>query len=127
MSIKQQRTAERIREILSTTLLTEVSDPRLSGVTVTEVKIDRELRHANIYVAAIGVEGDEAQTVLDGLESAKGFLRSALAQRLQSRVTPFLYFHWDARLEAATRIDDILFEMEIPAEDANPVDPDLEI
>ncbi len=127
MSIKQQRTAERIREILSTVLLTEVSDPRLSGVTVTEVKIDREIRHANVYVAAIGTDEEGAAEVLAGLESAKGFLRSALAQRLQSRVTPYLYFHWDARLEAATRIDDILFEMDIPAEDANPVDPDLEI
>ena len=127
MSIKQQRSAERIREILSTVLLTEVSDPRLAGVTVTEVKIDRELRHANVYVAAIGTEADDAEEVLEGLESAKGFLRSALAQRLQSRVTPFLYFHWDARLEDASRIEDILFEMEIPPEDANPVDPDLEI
>ena len=127
MSIKQQRSAERIREILSTVLLTEVSDPRLGGVTVTEVKIDRELRHANVYVAAIGAEADESEEVLEGLESAKGFLRSALAQRLQSRVTPFLYFHWDARLEDASRIEDILFEMEIPDEASNPVDPDLEI
>lgn len=126
MSIKQQRTAGRIREILSEVLLTEVSDPRLMGVTVTEVKIDRELRHANVYVAVIGAVGID-EDAMDGLARAKGFLRSALARRMQSRITPFLYFHWDARLEDSSRIEDLLADVDIPDEENNPVDPDLQI
>lgn len=129
MSIKQQRNAGRIREILSEVLLTEVSDPRLMGLTVTEVKIDRELRHANVYVALLGSAGtdEEAEDALEGLERAKGFLRSALARRLQSRITPFLNFHWDARLEDASRVEDLLSDVVIPDESDNPVDPDLQI
>ncbi|HFC11498.1 MAG TPA: 30S ribosome-binding factor RbfA [Anaerolineae bacterium] len=127
MTIRQERTAGRIREIMSEVLLTEVSDPRLIGVTVTDVKIDRELRHAHIYVVVLGAEADEDVQALEGLERAKGFLRSALAARLQSRVTPYLYFHWDRQLENASRIEDLLAEMDIPDEDVNPIDPDLQI
>lgn len=127
MTIRQQRTAGRIREIMSEVLLTSVSDPRLQGLSVTEVKIDRELRHAHIYVIMLGAEGEEDVQALEGLERAKGFLRSALALRLQSRITPFLYFHWDTRIENASRIEDLLAEMDIPSEDANPIDPDLQI
>ena len=126
MSIKQQRTAGRIRQLLSEIFLTSVSDPRLAGLTVTEVKIDRELRHANIYVAVIGATGQDDEA-LEGLESAKGYLRRELAQRLQLRSMPYLYFHWDARLEHVNAIETILYEMDIPDEDANPVDPDMMI
>ena len=52
--IRQERTAENIRLIFSDLLLREVSDPRLQGLTVTRVLIDRELSHANIYVNALG-------------------------------------------------------------------------
>ena len=54
MSIKQDRMAERIRGILSTLLLREVSDPRLQGVTITEVRLDPELMFADVYVNALG-------------------------------------------------------------------------
>ncbi len=124
MSIKQQRTAGRIRQHLTEILLTQVSDPRLADLSITEVKIDRELRHANIYVAVLGAEQPETEA-LAGLEHAKGYLRRELAQRLQLRQVPYLYFHWDARLEHVHNIETILYDIEIPDESENPVDPDL--
>ena len=86
------RINERIREELSALLLMEVSDPRLSGVSVTDVKVDRELAYANIYVSAL--EGSErSKEILEGLEHAGGFLRHELAIRVDLRTFPRLRFH----------------------------------
>ena len=105
--MRAQRIADRIHEELSIILLTEVSDPRVTGVSITKVKVDRELAYANIFVSSI--EGSEAApTILDGLKHAKGFLRHSLTQRIQLRSFPKLRFHWDPIPERADRIDKIL-------------------
>ena len=105
------RINERIREELSALLLMEVSDPRLSGVSVTDVKVDRELAYANIYVSAL--EGSErSKEILEGLEHAGGFLRHELAIRVDLRTFPRLRFHWDPTFERAARIEDIFASLE---------------
>ena len=114
-TIKQQRTAENIKQILSRVFMTEVSDPRLAGLTVTEVDIDREISHANIYVSALGEE-DRKEEILDALARANGYFRSQVAQRVRLRKTPLLHFHWDGTLERANRIESILADLEIPPE-----------
>lgn len=118
-SIKQQRSAERIRQILSDILLTEVSDPRLFGITITDVKIDRELRHASIYVGALGNDIRQEE-VMDGLQSARGFMRRQVALRLQARVTPDLNFIWDPTLARAQRIEALFDDLNIPPADDAP-------
>jgi ribosome-binding factor A len=116
MSIKQNRVAEQIKVILSELLIYEVSDPRLQGLTVTEVKIDRELMYANVYVNALGEEG-RREEVLEGLESAKGFLRREVGKRVSLRNTPSLIFHWDTTLSRSDNILNILDTLEIPPEE----------
>jgi ribosome-binding factor A len=117
MTIKQERMNERIREILSDLLLFEVKDPRLSGVTVTEVQLDRELQFADVYVNALGEE-ERADEVLDALEHAGGFLRSKVGAAVRLRRTPELRFKWDDTLEHASRVDALLDSLDIPpAED----------
>jgi ribosome-binding factor A len=113
MTLKQERMAERIRIILSELLLREVRDPRLEGITVTEVKIDAEIMYADIYVSALGDESRE-DDVLAGLESAKGFLRRAIGQRIRTRNTPDLHFYWDVALERGERINQLLDGLTIP-------------
>ncbi len=122
--IRQERTAEQIQFILSELFLREVSDPRLIGVTVTQVLIDRELQHANIYVNALGDEEREEE-VMAGLASATGFLRGQIAQRLDLRAAPVVRFHWDPRLRYAEEVNDLLDSLEIPpaTDDAPPADP----
>lgn len=112
--VRQERTAEQIQIILSELFLKEVSDPRLAGVTVTDVLIDRELQHANVYVNALGDEEREKE-VMAGLDSASGFLRSQVAQRLDLRSAPFVHFHWDPRLRYAEEVNDLLDSLVIPA------------
>lgn len=91
-------------------LVREISDPRLEFVYVTDVRVDRELAYADIFVSA--VEGRErSHEILAGLESASGFIRRALAGRVDLRVFPRLRFHWDPTPENADRIEKKLAEL----------------
>ena len=93
--------------MLSELLLFEVTDPRLRGVFVTDVRVDRELAQAAIFVSAL--EGTaRSQEVLEGLKHASGFLRTQLAQRSQLRVFPRLRFEWDPTPESAERIEAVI-------------------
>lgn len=116
MSIKQDRMSERIRGILSELLLREVSDPRLQGVTVTEVKLDPELMFADIYVNALGDESRQDE-VMNGLSSANGFLRREVGKRVRLRNTPELHFHWDMTLERGEHLNQLISSLHIPPPD----------
>jgi ribosome-binding factor A len=108
--IRLQRIADRIRQELSEMLIREISDPRLELIYVTDVKVDRELAYADIFVSA--VEGRErSKEVLTGLESASGFIRRTLAGRVDLRVFPRLRFHWDPTPENADAIEKKLAEL----------------
>ncbi len=105
--IRLQRIADRIRQDLSEVLIREVSDPRLEQIFVTDVKVDRELAFADVYVSAI--EGaSRSKDVLAGLESASGFLRRNLAAKVELRAFPRLRFHWDPTPENADHIEKLL-------------------
>ncbi len=108
--IRLKKIADRIRDDLSELLIYEVGDPRLEGVMVTDVNVDRELYYANIYVSA--VEGKvRSQEILAGLESASGYLRSQLAQGIELRTFPKLRFYWDPTPENADRIEFLLKQL----------------
>jgi ribosome-binding factor A len=102
--------SERIREELSEILLMESNDPRLKGITVTGVEVDRELAYAEIYVCAL--EGEQrSNEILSGLDHAQGYLRSELAHRMELRVFPRLRFHWDPTVEHADQIERLLISI----------------
>ena len=91
-------------------LVREISDPRLQQIFVTDVKVDRELAFADVYVSA--VEGAErSEEVLAGLESASGFMRRSLAARIELRAFPRLRFHWDPTPENADHIEKLLAQL----------------
>ncbi|OQY88233.1 MAG: ribosome-binding factor A [Anaerolineae bacterium UTCFX1] len=109
-AIRTQRIADRIRREISEVLLREISDPRLHQIFITDVKVDRELAYADVYVSAI--EGAmRSQEVLEGLESASSFLRRTLSQRIELRSFPRLRFHWDVTPENADHIERLLAEL----------------
>jgi ribosome-binding factor A len=108
--IRLQRIADRIRQELSEMLIREISDPRLHQIFITDVKVDRELAYADIYVSAIEGSG-RSKEVLSGLESASGFIRRTLAGRVELRVFPRVRFHWDPTPENADHIEKVLAEL----------------
>ena len=91
-------------------LIREISDPRLQQIFITDVKVDRELAFADVYVSA--VEGAErSREILAGLKSASGFMRRNLAARVELRAFPILRFHWDPTPENADHIEKLLGQL----------------
>ena len=113
--IRRQRVAEQIQVIMSELFLRELSDPRLSNLTVTDVTIDRELQYADVYINSWDREIDRDE-VMGALDKATGFLRHQLGQRMRLRTIPNLHFHWDTLLEHAEVVDSILDSLYIPPE-----------
>ncbi|HNK62472.1 MAG TPA: 30S ribosome-binding factor RbfA [Anaerolineales bacterium] len=105
--IRLKRIEDRIRQEISEMLIHEINDPRLHQIFITDVKVDRELAFADVYVSA--VEGaSRSADILAGLESASGFLRRALSARVELRAFPRLRFHWDPTPENADHIEKLL-------------------
>ena len=107
---RTKRLANRIQETLSELLLFEITDPRLGGVFVSKVRVDREFAYANIFVSALEGQAREAE-ILEGLEHAAGFIRRQLAQRIQLRSFPQVRFYWDPSPEHAERIEELINEI----------------
>lgn len=109
--LRLTRISDRVRQELSEMLIKqEIHDPRLLGATVTDVKIDRELAYASIYVSAI--EGSSrSKEILSGFQSANSFIRKLLAERIELRSFPRLRFYWDPTPERVDRIEQLFAQI----------------
>jgi ribosome-binding factor A len=109
-NIRLKRIQEQIQKVLTEILENRVNDPRVEGVYITDVTIDRELDYANIYVSSLAGE-PEVEEILEGLRNAAGFIRYNLSQEVELRVMPRLRFYWDDTPERAERIESLLNEI----------------
>jgi ribosome-binding factor A len=103
-----RRVDEAIREVLSDALgSSELKDPRIGFVTVTDVKTSADLRHARVYVTVLG---DEAvrEASLEGLRSAHGVLQRRVGSQLRMKRTPTLDFLYDDTTDRAMRMEQLL-------------------
>ncbi|MBE0685994.1 MAG: 30S ribosome-binding factor RbfA [Anaerolineaceae bacterium] len=127
--LRLTKIGDRIQQEISEMLVRqEISDPRLLGVTITDVKVDRELAFASVYVSAL--EGSErSKEILQGFESASSYIRKLLSNRIELRAFPRLRFYWDPTPERADRIEQILStirEEEIVSPSQTPEEVDLD-
>ena len=106
------RIADRIKRDITLLFLHEVSDPRLAGINITSVEVDREVSYADIYISAM--DGDERKSeIMAALKKAGGFIRSELAHSISHlRTFPQIRFYWDPIPERVDRIDQILAELD---------------
>ncbi len=104
---RARKLAVRIREIVADTLRTQVKDPRLGMVTVTEVRVTPDLREATVYYTVLGDGAEQADTAT-ALESAKGVLRTQVGRQTGIKFTPSLAFVTDAIPDNARQIDELL-------------------
>ncbi len=106
---RMRRVNEAVREVVSSSLTEDLSDPRIGFVTVTAVETSADLRHASVHVSVLGSEREREQT-LAALRSAHGVLQSAINAELHMKRTPTLSFHHDDSIERADRITRMLEE-----------------
>ena len=111
---RQLRVAEEIRHVLARVFgRGEIRDPELAGeaITVTEVRIGPDLKHATAFVSRLGRSDIDA--LLPALMRAAPFLRGQLAHALRLKFAPELSFEPDHALDYATRIDELLHSPEV--------------
>jgi ribosome-binding factor A len=108
--VRLHRLTELVHRRASEVVLYELKDPRLGFVTVTRVKLSRDLRHAVVYFSVVGTEGDRSKT-LHALEHATGYVQGQIAAALHTRVTPTVRFEYDESVEGAVRVSRILSEL----------------
>lgn len=113
--LRMKRINDRIKEILSVVLLTKIEDPRLMDVSVTDVRVDRELDYANIYVSSLDKDADQDE-ILEALSRASGYLKYEISQEIDLRIMPKLRFFWDPTPQRADRIDALLAQIRAESE-----------
>jgi len=111
MSHRPEKVEEVIKEALSHILQREVRDPRIGFVSVTDVDVSLDLRHARVFVSVLGDPEAKAAT-MQGLSSAARYIRRALGQRLQMRYTPEISFKLDESIERGARVLKLLGEVQ---------------
>lgn len=118
MARRQERLNNRLMEVLSPVIETEMSNPRLQMLNLTRVKMNRDGSHATIYFVSEN-EDYSHQEVEIALNKAKGYFRSVLAETLNLRYTPDLSFRYDQSIEESKRLD-ALFEQIAAERENNP-------
>jgi len=104
---RSERVSSKIREEISQVLMRDVKDPRIKNVTITDVKMNNDLRKARIYYCIAGDDIQKKNAAL-GLKSAMGFIKREMASRLGLRYMPELSFYFDESLDTGSRIDQLL-------------------
>jgi len=128
------KAAAAVRQVVSMAILTDLKDPRVRDVTVTHVEMTPDMREAKVYVSIMG-DATRQDLSLRGLQNARGFLQSKIAERIETRYTPRLRFIVDMgvkrSIEVAEILDRVLAEDKSPAEqpaaDAETVDDEADL
>src|SRR6266581_765254 len=103
------RVAEVVREVAAETILFELQDPRIKGVTVTRTEVAADLQHAKVYVSLMGTQ-KEQDLCLHGLRHASGFVQAKLAARLKTRYTPVIRFVVDEGVKKSIEVTRLINE-----------------
>jgi ribosome-binding factor A len=108
-SSRKNKIAAEIQRIVNELLLTEVKDPRLTGVTVSAVEVSGDLGVATIFFSTISLD-DDPSDVREGFEKARGFFRSRVGQALQLRRVPEVRFRHDTSARRGADINRLIDE-----------------
>ena len=108
---RTDRVADLMRREIAEILLKEVKDPRLEFVTITAVRISKDLRNARVFFTTLK-KGEDLDRVTEGLRHAAGFVQRKIGGRLQLRNTPHITFAYDDSFETGAHMDKVLRDIE---------------
>ena len=106
MANKQERIASIIRKNIAEIIQFEVKDPHLGFVSIPEVRVSKDFSYATVYVSFI--KDEDIEPSLEVLNKAKGFIRSELASKLDTRRVPEIRFVLDEGYKREERINELL-------------------
>ena len=106
MGVRPERVASEMREHISRIINEEIKDPRIGFVTVTKVEIAPDLRNAKIFFSSLGGK-EEKEQAAEGLNSASGYIRKLLGERMRFKFMPELLFRLDESTEYIIHLNEI--------------------
>jgi ribosome-binding factor A len=104
------RVGELLREEISHIILREMKDPRIGFVSVTDVEVSGDLRHAKVFISVYGTETEKEET-MQGLQKARGYVRKLVGDRIKIHHTPELLFRYDDSIENGVHISEIINDL----------------
>ena len=116
---RRLRLGDQLQVELADLIQRELKDPRVGFVTVTEVRMSPDLKHARVYVSVFEGEDEKKRESIDALQRAEGFLRHSLGRRLRLRYVPTLRFVVDETLDHSARIEELLEDSNVSPEDVD--------
>ena len=123
MHSRHDRLGDQVRAELCALLLRSIRDPAVRFVTVTYVRMSRDLQHARVYYTTLGDAATQRETAR-GLQRAAPFLRSQLGRRIRVRRVPELTFVYDEAIERESRIAQVLEDLSVDAPSSSLDTPD---
>lgn len=117
------KAAAAIREVVGLSILADLKDPRIRDVTVTQVEVSPDMRHARVHVSIMGNETQQNLS-LRGLQSAAGFLQAKIAEKIETRYTPRLLFVLDQGVKKSIELARILKEV-LPSDAPSETDQEI--
>ena len=100
------RVGDQVLKFIAELIMNKIRDPRVKSVTLTGVNLSNDLKNARIFFSVMGVESDVKQA-LEGLESAKGFIKRQLGSGLGLRYVPDIIFDHDPTLATGNRLEQL--------------------
>ena len=101
--LRPERVQEALRQEISKVALEEIKDPRVGFLTITKVELTKDLRYAKVYFSVLGGAKEKA-LALKGLNSAKGYIKGVVADRIKLRLVPEISFRIDESIEHTEEI-----------------------
>jgi ribosome-binding factor A len=121
---RQGRLGEEIKKLVSSMLLRDLKDPRLSGmISISDVEVTKDNSYATCYVTVLTASRDEEavrkeeEQVIEGLDSAKGLIRKEIGKQMKLRHAPELIFKIDRSMEYGRHIDEVIKKLGIDDEE----------
>lgn len=103
---RSDRVAEQVRRDLAALIQTELKDPRVGMISLTEVELTPDYAHAKVYFTTL--HSEHLPDILKGLKRASGFLRRELGRRIKIHTLPELHFVHDASLERGASLSQLI-------------------
>ena len=118
---RSEKVADLIQKEISEMLLRTIKDPRIGFVTITRVSVSEDYRSAKVYFSIPG-SLEERQRSMEGLNSAKGYVRKELGRRIRLRYTPEVFFKFDPSIEYSIHIEEVFRHLKEEKEAGGDVD-----
>ena len=103
------RINEEFKREISSLIQNDIKDPRLTAmISVTDVKVTKDLRYAKVYVSIFSKDEEEKKSNLEALKSASGFIRKNVGQKINLRHTPEIIIELDDSISYGMRMDELI-------------------